>query len=773
MKRTDVIILTAVFILAGIFASDTAFCMQKKRVDAPVRTETENYMDFLYGVMTLPDSLVFPRDWWMSNIEKTLQVREKMNWNIPEREFKHFVLPLRVNNEGLDDFRILYADELCERVKGMSMYDAVLEINHWCHERVTYKSSDGRTSAPVATIRYGFGRCGEESVLTVAALRAAGIPARQVYTPRWAHTDDNHAWVEAWVDGEWHFLGACEPEAALDMGWFNAPVSRAMLLHTNVIGNYDGPEDVIRRDGLYTEINLTSLYVPVRRNVVRVVDRQGHPVEGVSVEFRLYNYAELYPLAKYVTGADGLVEMESGLGDMVAWAYKDGKFGVAAVRSEYTGMTLDFNEGDELSLDFHLVPPAENPLPSIATPEMVAANKVRLKKEDAMRAEMHKEKVNGQVIDGFRNSAVTDADKRKVDIVLSSISKKDFRDISAEVLRDAVSCDLPEDPYVLSPRIEMEYLYPFHKEMNEGLRDVIHNCDEAIRWVKGNIRIVEGRNPNRFRIPPIAVWRSRLCDKPSLDIFFVAVCRSVGIPAAISMADGGIYVMENGSWLSVNLSEATAEAVPKSKLHLEVPENGQGKAPEYYRNFTISRLRNGSPSLLEYDENQELPGYDFKLEKGCYLITCGTRMPDGSVLVSLQTVNMQEGKDETITLSLPTTDKLYAKVGKDGSITAFLAGNGEPTLHALRELESISDVLNAWEGKILVYGPSAESLDFYRSFLGPVKNISYGIGTSDTDEILPVIDLKDGNGKVVFHSHGYNTSLGGELSKYLEDYRNR
>ena len=43
-----------------------------------------------------------------------------------------------------------------------------------------------------------------------------GIPARQIYTPRWAHCDDNHAWVEVWVDGSWHFLGACEPEETLD-----------------------------------------------------------------------------------------------------------------------------------------------------------------------------------------------------------------------------------------------------------------------------------------------------------------------------------------------------------------------------------------------------------------------------------------------------------------------------------------------------------------------------------------------------------------------------
>ena len=66
------------------------------------------------------------------------------------------------------------------------------------------------------------------------------IPARQVYTPRWAHTDDNHAWVEAWADGHWYFFGACEPEPVLNLGWFNSPASRGMLMHTKVFGRYNG-----------------------------------------------------------------------------------------------------------------------------------------------------------------------------------------------------------------------------------------------------------------------------------------------------------------------------------------------------------------------------------------------------------------------------------------------------------------------------------------------------------------------------------------------------
>ena len=191
-------------------------------------------------------------------MRRALKARKEMDWGrqVPEQLFMHFVLPPRVNNERLDDFRTMYYDTLKARVAGLSMKDAALEINHWCHEKVTYTPSDARTSSPLASMLNAEGRCGEESTFTVAAMRTVGIPARQVYTPRWAHTDDNHAWVEVWTDGKWSFLGACEPEAALNMAWFNEPAARAMLMHTLVFGDYHGDEDIIRRTHSFTEINV-------------------------------------------------------------------------------------------------------------------------------------------------------------------------------------------------------------------------------------------------------------------------------------------------------------------------------------------------------------------------------------------------------------------------------------------------------------------------------------------------------------------------------------
>ena len=186
--------------------------------------ETAGPLRFLYAYMSLPDMADYSPQFYVEQVETSLRARREMPWGsrVPEREWLHFVLPVRVNNEHLDRFRTVCYEELRERVRGLSMYEAVLEVNHWCHEYVTYRPSDARTSPPLSTMRSAIGRCGEESTFTVAALRAVGIPARQVYTPRWAHTDDNHAWVEAWVDGKWYFLGACEPEPVLNLGWFNA-----------------------------------------------------------------------------------------------------------------------------------------------------------------------------------------------------------------------------------------------------------------------------------------------------------------------------------------------------------------------------------------------------------------------------------------------------------------------------------------------------------------------------------------------------------------------
>ena len=776
---------------------------------AACNTPSSTYLDWLYASMPLPDSLQHSRSWWEANVEKTLQVRKDMHWNIPEREFRHFVLPLRVNNESLDDFRLTYADTLCRRVAGMTLTEAALEINHWCHEQASYEPSDARTSSPMQTVRRGVGRCGEESVLTVAALRAAGIPARQVYTPRWAHTDDNHAWVEVWTeDGKWHFLGACEPAPTLDNAWFNAPVSRALILHTKVFGDYKGPEDVIQRTPCYTEINVIRGYVPARRTVVTVLDG-GTPVEGARVEFKIYNYAEFYTVAAYTTGRNGTASLDTGLGDMLVWASKGDRFGFAVADSDKVSVSLDHRLGECLGADIDIVPPAENPIPSGATPEQEEANKIRLAQEDAIRASHPHNNPDADAFVAEYGSAG--------ETLLGMLSAKDRGDVPGEVLEDAIegyalllasgrAGELPSgigkkdvsralasiDPYIASQRIEIEPLAPYRWEiLDSGIGSTLTTPESVIAWVRDSITVVDGRNPQRLRTSPVAVWRSRKADALGRDIFFAALCRTLGIPARIDPVTGKTQYRDGSDWIDVRLDgSAGPAAAPTGILILTEPGSGESVrpmdpkaagAPEYYRHYSFTRLdRNGS-KLMEYDEYGPAC-FEYSLDEGYYVLTSGTRLSDGSVLAHMEffpvvanyttsaplVLRKVAGKLSVIGTMDPEAQflpdgaaepvSLLSVAGRGMFLVAVMGEGDEPTNHAVHELEAASEVLHSWGRPVITIKPENDPDGSIRAMLAASGN---------PGNTLPIIALCDSFGKVYYISKGYNTSLAADMGRIL------
>ena len=680
----------------------------------------DKYVDWLYKYMPLPDNLQYPREYWQQNVQKTLEVREDMAWNIPEREFRHFVLPLRVNNETLDDFRTTYADTLCSRVRGMSIAQAALEINHWCHEQATYQPSDARTGSPQDIMLRGVGRCGEESVLTVAALRAAGIPARQVYTPRWAHTDDNHAWVEVFTGDGWHFMGACEPEAALDRAWFNGAVSRAMILHTKVYGDYKGPEDVIQRTPCYTEINVIRGYVPARRTTVTVLE-DGRPAKGASVSFRIYNYAEFYNVVTYKADSRGRASLDMGCGDMFVLAWKGDRFGYGVAGGEALTVSLDHTLGEEFSDELQIIPPAENPLESSVTPEMAGENTRRLALEDAIR-ESH-DHVNHSV-EQFR-----EAYPDRAGAVLSLLSAKDLADVKYTVLEDALLG-------TGSARVEIEHLRPCRAEILES--DEIKGLstkEEVMAWCKENIEVVDGRNPQNLRTSPIAVWRSRKADSLGLKIFYVALCRTLGIEAEMDLVTGSVEKTAPQAFLS-----------PKSD--------------KYFRDYTLSRFTPDGTSLLDYEETG-LPEV-MEVDEGYYILTTGKRLADGSVLVRLEFLSLEGGEsrdlvpvvrdssDKPSVIGNMDVDSLLPITGRGYFLLAIMGDKDEPTSHARSELKAASELLEAW-GRPVVELPGDSPL--LESVPGPHN--------------LPVIVLCDSFGRVFYVSSGYNTSLAADLERII------
>ena len=277
----------------------------------------QEYVDFLRRALPEEDRIALPDAALERVARHAMTVREATPWgrSIPEWIFRDYVLFPRVNDEFPEAWHAPIWESLRARLAGLSMTEAALEVNVWCAEHATYQSTDNRTAGPLTVLRRGCGRCGEESTLLTAALRAAGIPARQMYSPRWAHSDDNHPWVEAWLDGGWHYMGACEPEPEPDSGWFTAAASKAMLVHTRAFGEAPEGERVEREYGSFSIVNRTAAYARTRRVTVRVADG-GCPLPGAAVRFELANMAELYPISEKITDARGEAELETGCGTL-------------------------------------------------------------------------------------------------------------------------------------------------------------------------------------------------------------------------------------------------------------------------------------------------------------------------------------------------------------------------------------------------------------------------------------------------------------------------
>ena len=707
MKKTAALILLAALVLA-----------------ACTSPSVETYLDFLYDNLSLPDRTDYSRKYYTNQVNLALQARAEMPWgnSVPEREFRHFVLPPRVNNEDLDTCRAVFFRELKPRLLGLSMQEAILEVNHWCHEHITYRPTNARTLSPLATLRTAYGRCGEESVFLVAALRSVGIPARQVYTPRWAHTDDNHAWVEAWADGRWWFLGACEPEPILNMGWFNESASRGMLMHTRVFGNYDGPEEVVSRQYGLTEINVIENYAPTRRLTVEVLDSLDRPVPDATVEFKVYNYAEFYSVARKQTDASGRATLTAGLGDMLVWATVPASPSLLAFQqvsfARDSLVTLHLRcaaieRSEALTLQgegLDITPPAVSAnLPSV-TPEQREKNNRRLALEDSIRhayeATMTDQRSRGNhsVITAFLDSAAALGHTTLAQSLLTVLPDKDLQDITLDVLLDNLPSPSPPSasssgsacggfpaasalpasvahPYLLSPRIERERLTAYKAPLRAALNGF--DVHRLIAWTRDSLSILDDQNPQHLRMQPLGVFRSRTADRLGRDIFFVAACRSIGIPARINEINGKVQYYET-TWTDVAFDSPSASApdgevgksLPTGTLHLTYTPTSHLPDPKYYIHFTLSRLdEQNQLQLLTYPEEATFQntfaahqqsteaGEGVTLDAGTYLLTTGVRLADGSVRAHLQFFVIQPGATTTLPLTLRTAADAVAVIG--------------------------------------------------------------------------------------------------------------
>lgn len=644
-------------------------------------------MHLLVGTLPTTDILECEPATLLDYVDHALELRRSRAWTaaLPEDVFIHYVFWPRVNNERLEPCRSRIAGELDARVTPLDMECAAIETNYWCAEHVTYAPSDIRTIGPVGALNRGTGRCGEESTLLVSALRAVGIPARQVYTPRWAHCDDNHAWVEAMVDGVWRFMGACEPEERLDRGWFDCAAARAMLIHARVFCDYTtGSVDVAPsagRQGAAILQNLTASYAPTARLTVTVTDTDGAPVPGANVRFELLNMAEFAPIAQLAADEDGRAAIELGLGTVLVHASTPDGFGEALVDTASTTavtVTLDAERRDDdawtpLSVS---APAAGGSRAAALTPEQKAVGADRARNAEAMRVER---------LESFaRQSATGDADTDEIlrlaggnwpviarfleagaepdrMLLLQALSNKDLADVHPETLDDALAAatairdhamrmladldertrtDLWRDA-VLNPRVDGEELADDHRALQQRFdadRIALFRSDPRTLWQE-MLRGVRDAEDDEPCTGTAALLSRGYGDGPHRGIAFVTVCRCLGIPARLNPETRSPQYFNGARFVDVQARDDDRLVA----CTLTAP--GRDDTPRYGVDWTIGRLQR-TPYGMDFStiDLGDVPWTDgaarIRLEPGTYRIITTTRLPNGSQLAASRTLRV-------------------------------------------------------------------------------------------------------------------------------------
>ena len=717
-------------------------------------------MKFLYGTMPVRDAGEYGFNLFLSYVKHALMLREKVAW-------------------------------IMGRVAGMSLWEAILEINYWCAEHATYEATDSRTASPMTMYRSGKGRCGEESTFAVTAYRSVGIAARQVYTPRWAHCDDNHAWVEVFVDGEWHFLGACEPEEVLDTGWFSGPANRAILIHTRNFSDYvkESNEEYLGKEGALYYFNHTDFYGRTKLVKILVKDENGKPAAGAHIAVEILNMAEFFPAAVMIADADGEVQMTLGLGDIRVRAF-DG------IRRAEAMMRIEEEDSLELVLQEEAVPsaddtwqtleiraPKEVPVRNVvATKEQKERNAARMAEAERLRkarfaacfdekkaaAYPEAEEIFHRAGENFEEvytflSKDENPNRKKL---LFSLELKDAKDLKASVLEDHLDCeqgDLPEEIFrkdLLCPRIFLEELTPYRSMIRgffeeETKRSFAEQPERILDYLKKNITFHPEEEYDTIMATPVGVLTMKQGSPLAQKILFVAICRSLNVAARLNPVTLEPEYYRDGEFHSVETEAAVLKEETESAVLTLRAEDGS--AWKYYQTWTIGKWNGTVFETLNYEDIAfDGKTLDLTLEPGCYRLITSMRMPNGDQHAAYRVFELKAGEAKEIYLEtvkkeldellehieLPeiTLEDLDGKahtlndLTKDGPILlAFLGTGEEPTEHVLNELIEIAEKWNAKDAAMAAVLRTKADLEntTFQKACAAIHNMSLYIDPSD------------------------------------------
>ncbi len=775
--------------------------------------DTALAMKFFYGNMPYSDVGNYSPEVFVDFARQGVHLWNSCPWRerIPEDVFLGEVLYYRINEEEIKPCRTLFYEKLKDRIAGLDMKQAILEVNYWCAQEVTYQSTDERTSSALDIYRKGYGRCGEESVFAISALRSVGIPARQVYVPVWAHCDDNHAWVEVWCDGEWHYLGACEPEPVLDKGWFTNASSRAMMVHSRSFAEMESRGRNVGREGIVMVKNQLSRYAPTRTIRIRVEDLDGCPVEGASVQAEVLNYSEFVPAAKMTSGADGMAELETGFGSLHVTAAFEGEFGECLIdtRNEDTCIcVLGEERAEDVWVDFDMIAPPD----AVKESEGVSKEQEEINnRRVAEAAELRREKTEAYC-PRWKKEFLPE-DPEKAEKYMSVLSEKDRQDADPDVLKEHYEeaqryrDQYPEEiflPYVWNPRVSFEILSKWRRAVlgffsDEQQTEFRENPVEIRNWIEAHMSSRTDRERISVYTTPGAALELGYAEKKSRKVLFVAIARALGIPARLDQTDGSPEYWKEGSFVRV-LEETVRDA------HLILtgdPEINWG----YFQNWSLAKLEeDGFSSLIMWNVRLENGRLELDVEPGEYRLLTANRLPTGNIFAKRFDFSVEHGGCREIMLEMREASladmldrhgipdyELKAASGEMRSIgeltgagkrriLCWLEVSKEPTEHILNEFRELKEEYGKCQELLvfIVHGPEDlkdPTLTKCRQAL-PEVEIFYDTFGKDQEMTarqmyvdpgkLPLLVVTDRKAEGIFAASGYSVGMASMLMRILK-----
>ena len=358
--------------------------------------------------------------------------------------------------------------------------------------------------------------------------------------------------------------------------------------------------------------------------------------------------------------------------------------------------------------------------------------------------------------------------------------------------------------YVLNPRVEDELLRPYRKGIlsfftEEQKADFRTNPAEIWNYIQAHITAYPDNERETVMETPYECLVSGIGTQRSQKVLFVAIARTLGIPARLNPDNKVMEYWENNQFVPV-LKQQEGGAVLTLRKEADAVWN-------YYQNWTMGRLvGNEYVSLNLTGRSWEENTLELALIPGTYRIITTNRLPNGNQFAWEKTFTIKEGgqREETLRLreaqlgdmleriSLPEFEVkdsagntvTCAELTKGGKkILMWLEESREPTEHILNEMLEHAEKFHEFENSIsfMIRTPEAKQDPLLAKVLKMFPNVSiYYDSFEENIELLgrrmyvdpdklPLILVTNGESVGIYATSGYNVGTGDMLIRIMEE----